>query len=105
MTKFYSLDLRRRVARFVEAGHSCHEAARHFEVSVAFVVRLMAAYRTTGRLAPKPEGEWRCSQLDPQHEVLLRRVAPKRDSTRPQLDAELASRRTRVTPPAIPPRL
>ena len=42
VTKSYSLDLRRRVARFVEAGHSCHEAARHFEVSVAFVVRLMA---------------------------------------------------------------
>jgi transposase len=35
MTKSYSLDLRRRVVRFVEAGHSCHEAARHFEVSVA----------------------------------------------------------------------
>jgi transposase len=45
MTKSYSLDLRRRVVRFVEAGHSCHEAARHFEVSVAFVVRLMGAYR------------------------------------------------------------
>jgi transposase len=43
MTKSYSLDLRQRVARFVEAGHSCHEAARHFEASVAFVVRLMAA--------------------------------------------------------------
>jgi transposase len=28
MTKSYSLDLRRRVARFVEAGHSCQEAAR-----------------------------------------------------------------------------
>jgi hypothetical protein len=55
MTKSYSLDLRKRVARFVEAGHSCHEAARHFEVSVAFVVRLMAAYRATGSLAPKPE--------------------------------------------------
>ena len=48
MTKSYSLDLRRRVVRFVEAGHSCHEAARHFDVSVAFVVRLMAAYRATG---------------------------------------------------------
>jgi transposase len=65
MTKSYSLDLRRRVARFVEAGHSCHAAAHHFEVSVAFVVRLMAAYRATGSLAPKPEGGWRYSKLDP----------------------------------------
>ena len=37
MTKSYSLDLRQRVARFVEAGHSRRAAARHFEVSVAFV--------------------------------------------------------------------
>ena len=77
MTKSYSLDLRQRVARFVEAGHSCHEAARHFEVSVAFVVRLMAAYRATGSLAPKPEGGWRYSKLDPHRDFLIRRVAEK----------------------------
>jgi transposase len=62
------------VVRFVEAGHSCHEAARHFEVSVAFVVRLMAAYRATGSLAPKPEGGWRYSKLDPHRAFLIRRV-------------------------------
>jgi hypothetical protein len=31
MTKSYSLDLRQRVARLVEAGHSRHAAARYFE--------------------------------------------------------------------------
>jgi transposase len=56
MTKSYSLGLRRRVARIVEAGHSCHAAASHFDMSVAFVVRLIAAYRATGSLAPKAEG-------------------------------------------------
>jgi transposase len=56
MTKSYSLDLRRRVARFVEAGHSCHAAARHFEVSVAFVVRLMAAYRAAWRRSQRAAG-------------------------------------------------
>ena len=101
MTKSYSLDLRRRVARFVEAGHSCHEAARHFEVSVAFVVRLMAAYRATGSLAPKPEGGWRYSKLDPHREFLLQRVAEKGDITMPQLAAELAARGTKVTPASI----
>jgi transposase len=75
MTKSYSLDLRRRVARSVEAGHSCHEAARHFDVSVAFVVRLKAAYRATGSLAAKSEGGWRYSKLDPHREFLLQRVA------------------------------
>ena len=101
MTKSYSLDLRRRVARFVEAGHSCHEAARHFEVSVAFVVRLMAAYRATGSLAAKPEGGWRYSKLDPHREFLLQRVAEKGDITMPQLAAELAARGTKILPASI----
>ena len=101
MTKSYSLDLRRRVARFVEAGHSCHEAARHFDVSVAFVVRLMAAYRATGSLAAKPEGGWRYSKLDPHREFLIRRVAEKGDITMPQLAAELADLGTRIMPASI----
>src|SRR4051794_24253428 len=101
MTKSYSLDLRQRVARFVEAGQSCHEAARHFEVSVAFVVRLMAAYRATGRLAPKPEGGWRYSKLDPHREFLIRRVAEKGDITMPQLAAELLALGTKITPASI----
>ena len=101
MIKSYSLDLRRRVARFVEAGHSCHEAARHFEVSVAFVVRLMAAYRATGSLAPKPEGGWRYSKLDPHRDFLVRRVAETNDVTMPQLAAELLALGTKITPASI----
>jgi transposase len=101
MTKSYSLDLRRRVARFVEAGHSCHEAARHFDVSAAFVVRLMAAYRATGSLAPKPEGGWRSSKLDPHRDFLLQRVTEKGDITMPQLAAELLALGTTVTPASI----
>jgi transposase len=101
MTKSYSLDLRRRVARFVEAGHSCHEAARHFEVSVAFVVRLMATYRATGSLAAKPEGGWRYSKLDPHRDFLIRRVTEAKDITMPQLAAELLALGTKVTPASI----
>ncbi|WP_245435564.1 IS630 family transposase [Microvirga calopogonii] len=101
MTKSYSLDLRRRVARFVEAGHSCHEAARHFEVSVAFVVRLMATYRATGSLAAKPEGGWRYSKLDPHRDFLIRRVTEANDITMPQLAAELLALGTKVTPASI----
>ena len=101
MTKSYSLDLRQRVARFVEAGHSCRAAARHFEVSVAFVVRLMAAYRATGRLAPKPEGGWRYSKLDRHRDFLIHRVTEKGDITMPQLAAELAALDSRVTQASI----
>src|SRR5688572_6891548 len=92
MTKSYSPDLRQRLARFVEAGHSCHAAARHFEVSVAFVVRLMTAYRATGSLARKPEGGWRYSKLDRHRDFLVHRVIEKGDITMPQLAAELAGR-------------
>jgi transposase len=101
MTKAYSLDLRERVVRFVEAGHSCHAAARHFTVSVAFVVKLIAAFRRTGSFAPRPEGGWRYSKLDPHRDFLLRRVAETSDLTMPELAAELASRGTRVTPASI----
>jgi transposase len=101
LTKSYSPDLRQRVARFVEAGHSCHEAARHFEVSIAFVVRLMAAYRASGSLAPKPEGGWRYSKLDPYRDFLIRRVAEKGDLTMPQLAAELLALGTKITPASI----
>jgi transposase len=68
---------------------------------VAFVVRLMAAYRATGSLAAKPEGGWRYSKLDPHREFLLQRVAEKGDITMPQLAAELATRGTKVTPASI----
>jgi transposase len=49
MPKAYSLDLRERVARFVEGGRSCHVAAAHFNVSVSFVVRLMKSFRAQHR--------------------------------------------------------
>src|SRR3954454_24099506 len=83
----------------------CSSAAarsgRHFEVSVAFVVRLMAAYRTTGSLAPKPEGGWRYFKLDPDREFIIRRVREKGDITMPHLVAELAALGTTVTPASI----
>lgn len=40
MPKAYSLDLRERVARLVDGGHSRRAAAAHFGVSVSFVVNL-----------------------------------------------------------------
>lgn len=101
MTNAYSLDLRERVVRFVGAGHSCHAAARHFTVSVAFVVKLIAAFRRTGSFAPRPEGGWRYSKLDPHRDFLLRRMAETSDLTMPELAAELASRGTPVTPASL----
>ena len=57
MPKPYSLDLRERVVRFVEAGHSRHAAAAHFSVSVSFVVKLMKAFRRPEALPPSPAAD------------------------------------------------
>jgi transposase len=73
MSRSYSLDLRQRVVQFVEAGHSRHAAAERFGVSVSFAVKLMATYRATGSLAPKPEGGWRYSKLDPHRDIMFHR--------------------------------
>ncbi|MER8409700.1 MULTISPECIES: helix-turn-helix domain-containing protein [unclassified Mesorhizobium] len=91
MPKPYSLDLRERVVRFVEAGHSRRAAAAHFGVSVSFVVILMRNYRKTESLAPKASGGRRHSKLDPHRAFLLGRVAEKDDITMPELAAELAA--------------
>jgi transposase len=91
MARPYSLDLRERVVRFVEAGHSRHAAAAHFGVSVSFVVILMRSYRATGSLAPKPSGGRRHSKLEPHRSFLLARVAERADITMPELAAALAA--------------
>jgi transposase len=102
MPKAYSLDLRERVAHFVEAGRSCHAAAAHFSVSVSFVVRLMKAFRTIGTLAPKPSGGRRHAKLDPHRAFFMARIEEKADITMPELAAELlAATGTRADPASL----
>ena len=102
MPKVYSLDLRERVAGFVDSGRSRHAAAAHFKVSVSFVVNLMKAYGMSGRLTPKPGGGRRHAKFDPHRAFLLARVAEKDDITMPELAAELmATTGTRADPASI----
>lgn len=101
MTKAYSMDLRRRIVRLVESGHSRRAAAAQFEVSAAFVVKLMAAFHSSGSFAPKPEGGWRYSKLDPQRDFLLRRLKEKADITMPELASELAWVGLRIDPASL----
>jgi transposase len=89
--KAYSLDLRRRVVRFVEMGRSRHAAASHFDVSVSFVVNLMKSWQATGKLEPQPGGGRRHAKLEAHRAFLLARITEKGDITMPELAAELAS--------------
>ena len=56
MPKAYSLDLRERVVRYVDAVHSRRAAAMHFDVSLSFVVNLMRAWGSRSRISVGPLG-------------------------------------------------
>ena len=99
MPKPYSLDLRERVVRYVDEGHSRRAAAAHFRVSVSFVVNLVKAFRVRGSLAPKPSGGRRHAKLEP-HRAFLEKVAEKADITMPELAAELAAATCEKADPA-----
>src|SRR5580693_7256053 len=55
MPKPYSLDLRERVVRYVDEGHSRRAAAAHLRVSVSFVVNLVKAFRVRGKPCPQAQ--------------------------------------------------
>ena len=75
MAKAYSIDLRKRVFDFVEAGHSCHQAAAHFSTSVSFVVNLMRHVWETKSLHALARRRLRHSKLAPHSAFLLAQVA------------------------------
>jgi len=102
MPRAYSLDLRKRVAGFVASGHSRRAAAAHFDVSVSFVVKLIRAAGTSGRLDPRPSGGRRHAKLEPHRAFLLARLAEKDDITMPELAGELeAATGTTATPSSL----
>ncbi|PVE20211.1 IS630 family transposase, partial [Microvirga sp. KLBC 81] len=90
MTQSYSLDLRVRVAAFVEAGHSRRAAARHFGVSDSFAIKLLQRQRQSGSPAPARQGRPRGSgKLAPYETFLIEAVETKPDITMPELAVRL----------------
>ena len=59
MTRPYSVVLRERVVRAVETGLSRQAAARRFEVSVSFVIKLMQRWRRAATVEPDRYGGWK----------------------------------------------
>ena len=90
MGKSYSLDLRERVSGFIELGHSRREAARHFEVSPSFAVKLAARVACTGSARPARQGRPPGGgKLAPYRNFLMSCVQAKSDITMPELSAAL----------------
>jgi hypothetical protein len=63
MTRPYSLDLRQRIVRAVEAGASRRATAAQLEVSLSCVVKLVQPWRRNGTPAPDPVGGGRRAKL------------------------------------------
>ena len=98
----YSLDLRVRVAAFVEAGPSCRVAAQRFGVSDSFAIKLVRRTRDTGSPAParqgRPSGR---GKLVPYESFLIQTVEAEPAITMPELAARLLTEHGIVAAPAM----
>jgi transposase len=95
MGKPYSLDLRERIVGYVEEGHSARAAAGVFGVSPSTAVRLAAAQRRDGNIAPKPQGRvpGTAGKLATHMDFLLDRVKSEPDITLQELADALSEAR------------
>lgn len=95
MGKPYSLDLRERIVGYVEQGHSARAAAQVFGVSASTAVRLVAAHRQHGSVAPKPQGRrpGTVGKLAEHISFLVETVKAEPDTTLQELAAALKKAR------------
>jgi transposase len=101
MTRPYSVDLRERVVRAVEAGLSRRAAARRFEVSVSFVIKLMRRWRLEGTVEPERYGGWKRPILAAHAERVHDLLRDEPDLTIAELRSRLAAEAIHVSPAAI----
>jgi transposase len=97
----YSEDLRVRLVRSVEQGHSARSQAKVFQVSESTAIKWAAAFRAEGRVAPKPHRGGRRSPLDAHADWLKERVGEQADITLCELVGELALRRVATSKSAV----
>jgi len=67
----YSLDLRKRVLRAWDSGLDVYSVAAKYEVSRAWVHRLVQRRRETGSIEPRKQTKFRHRSLSPQQEERL----------------------------------
>jgi transposase len=89
----YSMDLRTRVAHACDSGMAVAAVAARFEVSVAWVYRLLQRRRETGSIHPRKQTKFRGRALSSDEErrlVFLITVQP--DATLAELQQALPTR-------------
>jgi transposase len=87
MARPYSVDLRERVVRAVEAGASRRATAARFEVSPSFVIKLVQRWRQHGTVQPERGGRKR-AKLAVHAERCTRCWRPSRTSRSPGCAAD-----------------
>lgn len=77
----YSMDLRKRVAKAWDSGLEADAVAAKYDVSRAWVHRLIQRRRETGSLAPRKQTKFRRRVLAGQEERLAALIAARPDAT------------------------
>ena len=86
----YSLDLRQRVVRACEGGMPPAAVATRFEVSVAWVYRLVQRRRETGSIAPRKQTKFRGRALSEDEERrMVALITARPDTTLAELQRAL----------------
>jgi len=89
----YSLDLRKRVLRAWDRGMKAEAVATTFEVSRAWVHRLVQRRRETGSIAPRKQTKFRGRALSSDEEVrLIALITARPDATLAELQDALPTR-------------
>jgi transposase len=101
MTRPYSIDLRERMVRAVEAGGSRRATAARFGVSPSCVIKLVQRWRRAGTLEPEPVRGGRRAKLADHAERVQALLAAAPDSTIAELQTRLAADDIHVSPAAI----
>lgn len=87
----YSMDLRDRVARAWDAGLAADTIAAKYEVSRAWVHRLIQRRRESGSLAPRKQMKFRDRALAGQEDRLSALIAARPDATLAELREALST--------------
>jgi transposase len=85
----YSMDLRKRVLRAWDADPDAEAVAAKYEVSRAWVHRLVQRWRETGSLAPRKQTRWRTPVLAAHEDRLRALVLEQPDRTLAELRTAL----------------
>ena len=89
----YSLDLRTRVVRAYDRGIAADEVATQFDVSLAWVYRLVQRRRETGTIEPRKQTKFRGRALSAAEEArLVALISARPDATLAELQRALPTR-------------